>query len=219
MNLLAIETASACCSVALQVGGELIERLELTPRGHAIRLLPWCHELMAEAGIGYSDLDRIAVSRGPGGFTSLRIGLSVAQGIGLGHDLPLCPVSSLAALALSANPDAACRQVLALLDARMGEIFAGWFEFGQQMPYPIMSEAVLPPGQLVLPGDNAGWLVAGPGLAAYPALAAGVLKDRVAAFAPQVWPQARALIALAPASETVAAWEIEPVYLRNDVTS
>ena len=218
MNILAIETATPMCSVALMAGNDILERSQLSPRGHATLLLPWIAELLDEAGLRYADLDRIAVGRGPGGFTSLRIGLSVAQGIALAHDLPVCPVSSLAALALSSNPEAVHRQVLALLDARMGEVFAGWYEFGQQgPPVPIRPEAVLPPTQITLPASGA-WLMAGPGLAAYPALATGDLEHRLAGLVPDAWPKATALIALAPSIEAVAAWEIEPSYVRNEVT-
>ena len=81
MNLLAIESSTETCSVALTVNGEVLEYYQHAPRQHAELLLPWVEQLMAEAGIGFGSLDAIAFSRGPGSFTSLRIGIGVVQGL------------------------------------------------------------------------------------------------------------------------------------------
>ena len=217
MNILAIETATAMCSVALSIGGRTIARAEHAPRGHAGRLLPWSEALLAEAGIGFAELDGMAVGRGPGGFTSLRIGLGVAQGIALAHDLPVYPVSSLAALALSADPVGEQNRCLALIDARMGEVFAGWFERSNGVPVALMPESVLDPRSLSVPSGTE-WLVAGSGLASYPSLVAETLAGIAVVGRPDTWPLARDLFALAAAVEPVAAWEVEPRYVRNQVT-
>ena len=217
MNILAIETATPRCSVALQAGSEVRVRAELAPRGHATLLLPWIGELLAEAGLAWSDLDRIAVGRGPGGFTSLRIGLSVAQGIALGHDLPIAPVSSLAALALAADPDGEHEHVLALIDARMGEVFVGAYRRGPDGLTPIEAEKVVGPARLQVPVGGP-WLVAGSGLAAYPETIESRLTGAVADRRPQAWPEARQTLVLGAKARTVPAWELEPVYVRNDVT-
>ena len=81
MNLLAIETSTETCSVALAINGEVLEYYQHAPRQHAELLLPWVEQLFAEAGIGFGSLDAIAFSRGPGSFTSLRIGIGVVQGL------------------------------------------------------------------------------------------------------------------------------------------
>jgi len=218
MNILAIETATPMCSVALQAGDEVIARHELSPRGHATLLLPWIAELLAEAGLRYADLDRIAVGRGPGGFTSLRIGLSVAQGIALAHDLPIIPVSSLATLAESADPEGHHARILALIDARMGEVFVGAFRREPKGLTLISPEAVLPPDRLRLP-EPGDWLVAGSGLAAYPELIEHTLAETSVQAMSEAWPLAAHMLAPAQRMPAVPAWEVEPVYVRDDVTS
>ncbi len=218
MNILAIETATPMCSVALQVGDDILKRSKLSQRGHANLLLPWISELLAEAGLGYTDLDRIAVGRGPGGFTSLRIGLSVAQGIALAHDLQVVPVSSLAALAEAADPDQRHDRILALMDARMGEVFVGAFKRAAAGLSLVGAEAVMPPDRVRFP-DPGQWLVAGSGLAAYPELMAGRLAESTVAAEPEAWPLAEYLFESAWKLEAVAPWAVEPLYVRNDVTS
>ena len=218
MNLLAIETATPMCSVALQVGDQVLQRAELSPRGHANLLLPWIAELLAEAGLGYADLDRIAVGCGPGGFTSLRIGLGIAQGIALAHDLPMVPVSSLATLAQSADPHGQHARILALIDARMGEVFVGAYQRGAEGLVLMRPEAVLPPAQVQLPGGG-DWLITGSGLAAYPELIESIQGPGRVHALPDAWPMAVHMPGLARKLPAMSAWEIEPQYVRNDVTS
>lgn len=98
-RILAIETSSECCSVALAVSGEVQESFEHAPMKHAELILPQVSALLAEAGIQAGDLDAIAFGRGPGSFTSLRIGIGVVQGLAWGAGVPVVPVSSLAAVA------------------------------------------------------------------------------------------------------------------------
>ena len=104
MKLLAFETATEACSVALWIDGEVHERFELAPRRHAELALPWADALLAEAGIARSQLDAIAVGRGPGAFTGVRLAISIAQGIALALDIPVVPISTLAVLAASLPP-------------------------------------------------------------------------------------------------------------------
>lgn len=217
MKILAIETATAMCSVALSVAGRRLFRSEHAERGHANRLLPWSEALLAEAGMTFAELDGVAVGQGPGGFTSLRIGLSVAQGIALAHDLPVYPVSSLAALAFAADPPGRHDRCLALIDARMGEVFAGWFDRSGGLPLPLVPEAVLDPRDVSVPGAGP-WLVAGSGLASYPRRVADALSAVELVERPGVWPLASDLFDLAAAVEPVAAWQVEPRYVRNRVT-
>src|SRR5690606_24268749 len=102
MNLLALETSTEFCSVALLHDGAICKREEYAPRRHAELLLTQCEDVLAEAGLSRRDLDAIAVGRGPGAFTGVRLAISAAQGIALALDLPVLPVSSLAALAMDA---------------------------------------------------------------------------------------------------------------------
>ena len=99
MRLLAIETSTEACSIAVWVDGDVRERHELAPRRHTQLALPWAEALLAEAGIARAQLDAIAVGRGPGAFTGVRLGIALAQGIALALDRPLLPVSTLAVLA------------------------------------------------------------------------------------------------------------------------
>src|SRR5574340_720031 len=102
MNLLAIETATESCSAALNIDGRIIERSELAPRRHAELILPMIESLLGEAGIARAQLDGIAVGRGPGAFTGVRLAIAVAQGLALALDIPVVAVSSLDALAQDA---------------------------------------------------------------------------------------------------------------------
>src|SRR6476620_7505464 len=103
MKLLAFETATEACSVALWIDGRVVERYDLAPRRHAELALPWADALLAEAGIARAQIDAIAVGRGPGAFTGVRLAIALAQGVALGLDRPLVPVSTLEALAFDAD--------------------------------------------------------------------------------------------------------------------
>src|SRR5690606_27875807 len=103
--------------------GEVHERFEVAPRRHAELALPWAEALLAEAGVARSQLDAIAVGRGPGAFTGVRLGVALAQGIALGLERPVVPVSTLMALAAPVAGD----RVIAAIDARMGEVYLAAF--------------------------------------------------------------------------------------------
>ncbi|WP_122780281.1 tRNA (adenosine(37)-N6)-threonylcarbamoyltransferase complex dimerization subunit type 1 TsaB, partial [Pseudomonas viridiflava] len=126
MKLLPFETSTEASSLALHVDGNVQERFELAPRRHAELALPWAEQLLAEAGISRRQLDAIAVGRGPGAFTGVRLAIGIAQGIALALDLPVLAISTLQVLALRAPAEAT--HVLACIDARMGEVYAGLFE-------------------------------------------------------------------------------------------
>ena len=130
--LLAMDTVTEGCSVALWTGERMISRFEEPGRGHALRILPMVDEVLTEAGLTLRELAGIAVGVGPGAFTGVRISVSVAQGLAFGAGLRLIPVTSLEALAQQAFewrpvPGAVPAAVLACLDARMGELYWGWF--------------------------------------------------------------------------------------------
>lgn len=217
MIRLGIETATDFCSVALEVDGRISVREQLAPRRHAELVIPWMRELLVERGVGFGDLDALAVSRGPGGFTSLRIGLGVVQGIALAHGLPVHAVSTLAVLARAADPERRAEHVLAVLDARMNEVYAGFFERRDGGHALIGSETVVPPAALKLPHEGP-WLAVGSGLASYGEQLGRVLAGAVSSRQPDTWPHARSVLALADTVEPVAAWELEPKYVRDDVT-
>lgn len=151
MKLIAFDTSTEWTSVALAIDGEVQRWQQETPQQHAKLLLGVIDRLLAEAGIARSALDAIAFGRGPGSFTGVRLATAVAQGLSFGLDRPAVPVSTLAALAHAAGPQAAGRPVLALLDARMGELYAGVFEVDGDGVEARMAEQVVAPALLVLP--------------------------------------------------------------------
>lgn len=218
MNLLAIETSTEACSVALHHAGQVIARSQLAPRRHAELVLPMADSLLAEAGIRRRQLDAIAVGRGPGAFTGVRLAVSLAQGMALGLDLPVIPVSSLAALALDAPDNGAA--IAALIDARMGEIYAACYRRdGNGLLQPLDTERVCPPDQLQLPPGES-WNVIGSGWNSYRT----VLAARMAAprwSDGDCYPQARAVAVLAAAEyaagRALPPEQALPLYLRDKV--
>ncbi|HSE13882.1 MAG TPA: tRNA (adenosine(37)-N6)-threonylcarbamoyltransferase complex dimerization subunit type 1 TsaB, partial [Rudaea sp.] len=165
MRLLAIDTATEACSAALRIGDEVIERSEIAPRRHAGLILPMIESLLGEAGISRRQIDAIAVGRGPGAFTGVRLAISVAQGLALGLDIPVMPVSSLAALAQDA-PAEIDAPILAVIDARMGEVYAGVFRRSGDLLEAIGEETVGPADALRVPPGDA-WSVIGSGWSSY----------------------------------------------------
>jgi len=218
MNLLAIETASETCSVALSVDGEVLERYRQAPRQHAELLLPWVDELLAEAGLAYASLDAIAFSRGPGSFTSLRIGIGVVQGLAWASDRPVIPVSSLAATAQSAAAEGISAALVAL-DARMDEVFTGVFALNENgVMQPLSAEKVCPPETVGVPAVAKTFGI-GNGFERYEALAA--LAPQLAGVRADVWPKASSVLQLAQewlkTNGPLAPEMAQPVYLRDDV--
>ena len=218
LRLLAIETATEACSVALWIDGEVRERHALAPRRHAELVLPWAEALLAEAGIAAAALDAIAVGRGPGAFTGVRLAISLGQGLAFGLERPMLGVSTLAVLA---QGGAGARRVAAI-DARMGEVYVGAFASGDDgLVRAEGPERLGPPGAVALPPAGAGWTARGTGFAA----AGGVLATRLGVGAEDAGgdalPRAADLARLAAAGfargEAVAPERVEPAYLRDKV--
>jgi len=218
MNLLAIETATETCSVALSVNGEVLERFQHAPRQHAELLLPWVGQLLAEAELGYPSIDAIAFSCGPGSFTSLRIGIGVVQGLAWASDRPVIPVSSLAATAQTAVPDGVGVALVAL-DARMNEVFTGLFKDNENgIMIPLGAESVCPPEDVRVPLSCKPYGI-GNGFDRFHALSA--LSAQLRGLRGDVWPKASSVLQLAQewlkTNEPLPAEQAQPVYLRDDV--
>jgi tRNA threonylcarbamoyladenosine biosynthesis protein TsaB len=215
MKLLAFELATEACSVALWIDGEVRERFEVAPRRHAELALPWAEAVLADAGIAKSQLDAIAVGRGPGAFTGVRLAIAIAQGIALALDRPIVPVSTLAALALQAN----ARDVLAAIDARMGEVYVGAFRCEGGDARLIDHERVAKPDGVLLPDGT--WTGSGTGFGAVDGLLPRTLGDHLQSFDANALPHAADVARLAvPAferGEAVAPERAEPAYLRDNV--
>src|SRR5690242_14201234 len=221
MNLLAIETSTEYCSVALLHGDTLTERSELAPRRHAELVLPMAESLLAEAGLKRTQLDGIAVGRGPGAFTGVRLAISVAQGLAFALDLPVVTISSLAALAMQAPRNGAA--TLAVIDARMGEMYAGAFAFNPDgLAQPLDEERAARAEGLLLPhAEN--WNVIGSGWDAYRDALLARLPSPPAWSEGERYPQARDVARLAlpqfEAGNVLPPERALPVYLRDKVAS
>jgi tRNA threonylcarbamoyladenosine biosynthesis protein TsaB len=218
VKLLAIETATEACSVALSIDGEVRERFEIAPRRHTELVLPWADELLAEAGIARTQLDAIAVGRGPGAFTGVRLAVALAQGMALALDLPVLPVSTLAVLAWPARVQKA--DVLAAIDARMGEVYLGWFRAAEVGGlHAIGPEWMARPEAVDL--DAQSLVGVGSGFAAAEGALARALLGRLVACDPLALPHAADLARLGELAfargEAVAPERVEPAYLRDKV--
>ena len=119
MKILALDTSTEACSAALLIDSQISQRYEVAPREHGALILPMIERLLVDAGVVLSQLDALAFGRGPGAFVGVRIATGVAQGIAFAADLPVVPVSSLAALAQSVEH----ANVYSAIDARMDEVY------------------------------------------------------------------------------------------------
>jgi tRNA threonylcarbamoyladenosine biosynthesis protein TsaB len=219
MRLLAFDTSTQWLSVACGEQGTWCIRGEPAGQAHSERLLPLIDAVLAESGWALRSLDGIAFGAGPGSFTGVRIACGVAQGLGLGADLPLVPVPTLLALAHAAWRDHAASHVVACLDARMREVYVAAYERSQSRWNEVRAPAVLAPAAVTAPPSApSSWFGVGGGFAAYPTLAAQLGLRRVVADAV---PDARAIGELAEprfaAGEGVAAADAAPLYVRHRV--
>lgn len=221
IRMLAIETSAETCSVALAVNGDVQEKFEHAPMKHAELILPAVSSLLADAGIEASSLDAIAFGRGPGSFTSLRIGIGVVQGLAWGADVPVVPVSSLATVAQLAFdsgpwPESPQRIVVAM-DARMQEVFHAAFVTGDDgIVLQEAEEQVSKPSALLATGS---WLAAGNGFERFDELRE--LAQGAMCCLPDTWPRASVVLKLAQAwlkgNQALPAALAQPVYIRNNV--
>jgi tRNA threonylcarbamoyladenosine biosynthesis protein TsaB len=126
-TILAVDTSTEACSVALQIGGECIAKYADEPRSHSRLLMPMVQQVLAEAQIKVNQLDTIGVSIGPGSFTGLRIGFAAVQGMAYGADIPVAPVSTLELIVATyrRQQNTQSGEIMALLDARMSEFNLG----------------------------------------------------------------------------------------------
>ncbi|PCI34562.1 MAG: tRNA (adenosine(37)-N6)-threonylcarbamoyltransferase complex dimerization subunit type 1 TsaB [Alphaproteobacteria bacterium] len=129
MIILALDSALSSCSAAVIKDGEIVSEIfENRMRGQAERLLPLCQEVCAEAGLSFDDLDAIAVTRGPGTFTGVRIGLAAAKGLALALDIPLIGVTTLSVSARNAAKNSCEGRIAIAHDARRSEVYLQIFD-------------------------------------------------------------------------------------------
>ena len=219
MNILALETATDRCSVALGSGERVCARVDEHPRVHAQRVLGMVEACLAEGGIGADEVDAYAFGRGPGSFTGVRIGAGVVQGLAFGTGRPVVPVSTLAGHAVAARRLHGAGQTAVCVDARMGECYWGLYRTTEDgLADALAPDALARPEALEFP-SGAGWFGAGTGWARWPELAAGLAAP--AGFDAALLPEAIDLLGLARraflAGDIVSPAEALPVYLRDEV--
>ena len=220
MNILAIETSSQACSAALLNHGQLLQRYQVAPRGHGDLLLNMIDEIMSEADLKPAQLDAVAFGRGPGAFTGVRIATSVAQGIAFGADLPVAPISTLAALAQAGHRLHGYQDMLCAIDARMGEVYWGAYQVRQGVVSLVAEELVCQPEHVPLPGEG-DWQGLGNGWDVYAEELINRVPAQLAANDAAMLPRAEDVAVLAQQAvekgETVMAEQALPVYLRDKV--
>jgi tRNA threonylcarbamoyladenosine biosynthesis protein TsaB len=223
MKLLALDTSSVACSVAVMRNDAIFERYEEQPREHTRLLLPMIQAVLSESELALAELDAIVLGNGPGSFIGMRIAASVAQGLAYGSGLDIVPVSSLAAVAAEVFADGDATEVVVTQDAHMNEVYLGVFARGSDdLPIPLVPER-LQSQEAIAELNNSGEgrrIAAGAGWLRYPALLAKNL-DSFDTVSERLHPRAKNLLGLGAHSfETgfsVAPAKIMPAYLRQKV--
>ncbi|MBX2882090.1 MAG: tRNA (adenosine(37)-N6)-threonylcarbamoyltransferase complex dimerization subunit type 1 TsaB [Granulosicoccus sp.] len=237
MKLLALESATDACSVALSINGDVTTDHRIEPQKHAQLLLPMIDELLIDAGISTAQLDGIAFGCGPGSFTGVRIAAAATQGIAFGADIGVIAVSSLQALAqgvirnhssqsneLSQSSQSNLR-VFASFDARMDEVYWGVYAAGANgVAEPLQQDSICSPQEVCVPKEAAEheWALAGSGADRYrDVLVAAVGANVSIQYIADCWPSAQDVLSVAqPVANANGFQSAElalPVYLRDRV--
>lgn len=219
-SLLAIDTATEACSVALSHNGKIFQHYEVIPRLHAQKILPMIDSLLVEANISLEDIDGIAVGNGPGAFTGVRIAAGVVQGLSFALDKPVITVSNLAVLAERAHREYGVKNIAVAIDARMNEIYWGCFSYESGGLCLVDSEQVIAPSQasLTISHGHTTWYGVGTGwkYAAEIPVKLDILDDTLL-------PHAVDLLTLAfplwDKGKVLQPENVEPMYLRNNVAT
>lgn len=217
MILLAIDTATECCSAALWIDGKLTHRSTIQPRLHAELILPFVDVLLTDANISKSELQGIVVGQGPGAFTGVRIGVAVAQGLALALDIPVVPVSNLQTLAFSAYKKLNTNEkkiILVATDARMNEVY--WAKYlCQYKNIQLLSDEKVGAASTVDLLDICAYI--GSGFSVYPELEL-FAKNQQIPYETNIYSSAKDMLLMVNedfSQLAVSIEDIEPVYLRQ----
>lgn len=197
ISVLAIETATHACSVALLIDSQLIERHQVLERAHTRLLIPMIDSILTEAGLLLSQIEVLAYGCGPGSFTGVRIASATIQGLGMGLKKPIVPISSLRALAQGTYRKYSEPNVLAVFDARMQEMYCGYYALNEQGIMQLQGEEALVPIDSLKKGSAGDWFLA------------------------EGYPEARDIAYLAQKEyklgRSILAKDAQPIYLRNTI--
>lgn len=232
MNYLALDASTEACSVALQVNDTIYSRFDICPQSHSLQLLPMIDDLLKEAGIELAELDGLIFGQGPGSFTGVRIGVGVAQGLAFSASLPVVGVSSLQAMAQLAYVKHEETKVVAAIDARMSEVYNGYYELdGNNIMQAQLEEAVLPPEQLAAHLSavvTKPYHAVGTGWDAYPEKLSENLSEQFSSLKTNqdkvdvLFPSAEAMLVIGKSlleqGHGVTAEDAQPVYVRDTVS-
>ncbi len=222
MKLLAIDTATEACSAALWIDRQIYQRFTEQPKGHGGLILKMMEGLLNDAQINLENLDALTFGRGPGAFTGVRIATAIAQAIGFGTNLPVIPVSNLAALAQCGYRKYGLLRAIAALDARMGEVYVGAYEIRNDLANLVIAEQVVSPSKFTLPDNNI-WNGIGRGWKTYREQLETSLSEVIFTVHPNDLCEAQDLLPLAldaiKSINVASPKNALPVYLRNQVTA
>lgn len=219
MKLLALDTSSNACSVAVQSGDQYVNRHVVEARAHTRILLPMISELLEECQLRVRDLDAVIIGNGPGSFIGMRIGASIAQGLCFGASLKIVPISSLAVIAAEVFASSNANEVAIAQDARMGEAYLGQFRRGAaDEPALIEHERIVVAERLLCEVEAAA--VAGDAWIRYANTITGNETKITEQFAISE-PNARFLLEMGALAylrgEVIEAAALKPAYLRTKV--
>ena len=223
VGILAIETSTEACSVAVSVGTASRLRFEHAPRQHNQLVFAMLRDLLPDGNLNAHGIDLVAYASGPGSFTGLRIAASAAQGLAYSNSLPVVPVSTLSVLAQGALREgrvAAEDRVLCSIDAHIGEIYSAVYVFVDGLASLDQGPWVCAPSALSVKGDQPLKLIesGGPFYSEFPA----VLKTRIVSRADELLPVAADVLPLAHAryamGEIQSPLDVQPVYVRDEIS-
>lgn len=222
-GILAIDTATDACSVALWLDGQVEERHELAARQHSQRLFGMLRELLSDGRLRKHGVDTLAWGSGPGSFTGLRIAASAVQGLAFTNELPVVSISTLACQAQTAFREGLVEEggvVLSTLDARIREIYAAAYRIENGLPVLVQEAVACAPDQLILSGEVGKAVGVGSGCQFIDSFSETVRTEITASFA-ELLPRARDLAPLACAmlatGQVQAARDVQPVYVRDEI--
>lgn len=225
LNILCVDTSTEACSVAVLKQNDIEQVIKdnfmFAPREHTTKILPTVESVLAEAQLAIKDIDVVAYGRGPGSFTGVRIGISIAQGLAFGIEKPMVGVSTLQAMAQQAYKKQDVVNVYAAIDARMGEVYYAHYQLTDGLMTLKGEEVVIKPADLlaleIAVVESA--MLVGSGWNAYPELLA-YFSD--ATLSEIEFPSSRYMLAqvIADVQQGLAVQPelATPVYLRDKVT-
>lgn len=228
-TILAIDTATEACSVALSVNGQVYSHFEICPQQHSQRILPLVDEILAKANVSLKQVQGLAFGRGPGSFTGVRIGIGITQGLAFGANLPVLPISNLQMIAQGAIRRMPQHQHIAVaIDARMNEVYFAEFKVVDGIAIAETEESVVTPETLKthIEQKQVPHLAVGTGWQAHIAVFESLFESKqlltVDTAEDAHLPNAVDMLLVAEQmlanNESVNAVDAEPVYVRNTVT-